>query len=143
VRVLTNPSVVQIELAWYSPSQPDLLFRTGDAFATTGTNGTASVYNDSGWQYCPANSIIVGVRGWANSFVNSVGFACKHLQTGAITLLPIYGSATGSWYEHGCDWSNAAVSTLATQADSRTGVIVDGFKLKCARLTGNTVSWLQ
>lgn len=135
-----NAHISRIEFAWYSPTQQDLLFRNGENYGTTYTTGTASG-STNGWQYCPTNSVIVGMRGYHDGVIASVGFTCKDLITGALTHLPIQGSAASTWYEYGCDWVSGAVSTNP-QAASRAGYLIDGFSLKCATWTPNTVSWL-
>jgi hypothetical protein len=64
--------------------------------------------------YCPAGSIIVGVRGWVGQQFGELNWVCvQEPADGYDYPSPIVGGAAGSWYEFGCDWSNAEISTLS------------------------------
>ena len=150
-RVVTNTYVVAIQLAWYEPNRSDLLYATGDAWGTSEIRGS-DYPNAVGhpWEYCPTGSIVVGVEGTHDGtlsfYVNSVGFACKSLTTGAITFLTTWAGSIGRTpFSYGCDWSNSAL--FPTNNDSfdpaRVGAVVDGFALECNRPRSNTVFWLQ
>jgi hypothetical protein len=135
--------VVTVALAWYRPSQPDLLFRSGNFHGWTQAGGTNRYEEDYGWKYCPTGAVIVGVRGHADNYVNSIGFACKHLQTGAITFLPEAGSNYGPRYEFGCDWNRGILWNDLLPGSARTGLILDGISFYCRRPLDNTVFWLR
>lgn len=135
--------VVGVALAWYRPSQPDLLFRSGDPQGWVEASGTESDVDDKGWEYCPPGSLIVGVNSYGIDFVNGLGFACKDLQTGQITFLPGGGINDGPFQDHGCDLNRAVMWNDIQPGLARTGVILDGISFNCGRPSGNTVFWLQ
>lgn len=135
--------VVGVALAWYRPSQPDLLFRSGDPQGWVEASGTESDVDDKGWEYCPPGSLIVGVNSYGIDFVNGLGFACKDLQTGQITFLPGGGINDGPFQDHGCDLNRAVMWNDIQPGLARTGVLLDGISFNCGRPSGNTVFWLQ
>lgn len=131
--------VAGVEVAYYMPSNNDLLYRSGDYVSTVSANGTdvPSAAVTIGWQYCNAGHALVGIRGGVGSHLDRIGFACKSLSNASapIQFLPEYGGPGGSAFSYGCDWKTDTHGHfgLITQFDIKRGAWWDGLSVMCER----------
>jgi hypothetical protein len=127
-RIYSGNLVVAIELFYYTPSNPDNVYREGDSRTSTGrigsNGGTENV------EYCPEGHAAVGLQGASGLAIDRVGLICGKIgDLSKVVALPIFGGNGGNAFNDNCA-STRSLGFL-TGVRVRSGAWMDSIQGLC------------